>query len=87
MPGLKQVGLQMAHCGSGLRPSRRVVRVTAAAGRPARARWPRRPGPPPGPLLSSLTKIITGSESKQPAGPNAHPLVVRHQPCSAAAVG
>ena len=43
--------------------------------------------PPPGPWLSSLTKIITGSESKQPAGPNAHPLVVRHQPCSAAAVG
>ena len=30
--------------------------------------------------------FITGSESKQPAGPNAHPLVVRHQPCSAAAV-
>ena len=27
MPGLKQVGLQIAHCGSGLRPSRRVVRV------------------------------------------------------------
>ena len=31
-----------------------------------------------GPSLSSLTKIIAGAPSKQPAGPNAHPLVVRH---------
>ena len=27
MPGLKQVWLQISHCGSGLRPGRRVVRV------------------------------------------------------------
>ena len=35
MPGVKQIGLQIAHCGSGLRPSRRVGRVlhVTAAGR------------------------------------------------------
>ena len=56
------------------------VRTSGAAeayGRALEIAQARTPQPPPGPLLSSLTKIITGSESKQPAGPNAHPLVVR----------